>query len=139
MKDLFCEKETPTPTPGRQGHEDCYILKAMVCFLGAHYMTFVKLIIDEHPVWRLYDDSEISIYQDWTQILYKILEFGTLPTVLVYERVTEHNNDFDAYDKLNSNQLIDLFAKARELQDFIDQFEQEAMSNSQMSQQIEQK
>ena len=92
-------------------------------------MTFVKQIIDEHPIWRLYDDTEITIYQDWTQILNKILEFGTLPTVLVYEKVTEHNNDFDAYDKLNSNQLIVLFAKARELQDFIDQFERESNSN----------
>ena len=89
-------------------------------------MTFVKQIIDEHPIWRLYDDTEITIYQDWTQILNKILEFGTLPTVLVYEKVNENNNDFDAYDKLNSNQMIDLFAKARELQDFIDQFERES-------------
>ena len=116
MQDLFCEKENiPTPTGGRYKNEDPYILKGIICFLGAHYMTFVKQIIDEHPVWRLYDDTEITIYQDWTQILNKILEFGTLPTVLVYEKVNEHNNDFDIYDKLNSNQLIDLFAKAREL------------------------
>ena len=99
MKDLYCEKETPTPGY----NDDSYILKGIICFLGAHYMTFVKQIIDEHPIWRLYDDTEITIYQDWTQILNKILEFGTLPTVLVYEKVNENNNDFDAYDKLNSN------------------------------------
>ena len=134
MKDLFCEKnEGATPTPGQQHNDDCYILKAIVCFLGAHYMTFVKMIVDEHPVWRLYDDTEISIYQDWTQILYKILEFGTLPTVLVYEKVTKSNNDFDAYDKINSTQLEELFSKAQELQDFIDQFEQESLQNQRVS------
>lgn len=39
--------------------EDEYILKAVVCFLGAHYMTYIKnksSSKDSIPHWKLYDD-----------------------------------------------------------------------------------
>jgi hypothetical protein len=40
--------------------EDEYILKAIVCFLGAHYMTYIKDRSegdkDSIPLWKLYDD-----------------------------------------------------------------------------------
>ena len=35
----------------------------------------------------------------------KILEFGTLPTVLVYEKVHPQNIDNDAFDKMSSSEL----------------------------------
>ena len=72
--------------------EEEYILKAVVCFLGAHYMTYIKnksSMKDGIPVWKLYDDYKpIQIYSSWKDIMEKILEFGTLPTVLIYEKVT---------------------------------------------------
>lgn len=76
-----------------KSHEKCqssYILQSVVCFLGAHYMTYIKKkdmsSDDSLPVWKLYDDQNpIQIYMSWKEILEKILEYGTLPTVLVYE------------------------------------------------------
>jgi hypothetical protein len=45
------------------------------------------------PLWKLYDDNKpAQIYSSWREILEKILEFGTLPTILIYEKITEENN-----------------------------------------------
>lgn len=57
-------------------HDHRYILKGLVCFLGAHYLTYMKQIVDGVPLWRLYNDEEILTYPRWGDILSKILEFG---------------------------------------------------------------
>ena len=57
-------------------HDHQYILKGLVCFLGAHYLTYMKQIVDGVPLWRLYNDEEILTYPRWGDILSKILEFG---------------------------------------------------------------
>lgn len=81
---------------------DEYILKAVVCFLGAHYMTYIKdrTVPDKRnenfPIWKLYDDYKpIDIYYSWKDIIEKILDFGTLPTVLIYQKVNPQNQDDD--------------------------------------------
>jgi len=116
--------------------KDDYVLRSVVCFLGAHYMTYVKQIttlsnrdgsLDYHPVWKLYDDYKpVALYQSWKDILEKMLEFGTLPTVLIYERVPQASpwaHAYDAYDKLSVDELYQLYKRAQSLQQFIDQYE----------------
>lgn len=52
IDDLYEIKE------GSQKHAgEGYILQSVVCFLGAHYMTYIKKKqADGLPVWKLYDD-----------------------------------------------------------------------------------
>jgi hypothetical protein len=35
----------------------------------------------------------------------KILEYGTLPTVLIYEKTTQQNLDYDIFDVVNAEEL----------------------------------
>jgi hypothetical protein len=43
---------------------------------------------ENFPIWKLYDDYKpIDIYYSWKDIIEKILDFGTLPTVLIYQKV----------------------------------------------------
>lgn len=116
--------------------KDEYVLRSVVCFLGAHYMTYVKQVgathhkdgsVEYEPVWKLYDDyKSVTKYQCWKDILEKILEFGTLPTVLIYERVPHQSpwaHAFDAYDKMNVDELYQLYKRAQSFQQFYDQIE----------------
>ena len=41
-----------------QGANDELILKGVVCFLGAHYYTYIKVKESDIPVWKLYDDHK---------------------------------------------------------------------------------
>jgi len=42
------------------------MLKAVVCFVGAHYMSFVKSMQDKRIVWKLYDDANpILKFDTW--------------------------------------------------------------------------
>lgn len=59
----------------------------------------------------------------------KILDFGTLPTVLIYEQVTKFNRDNDTYDEVSNDSLAQLEKRAYELQKFIDQFENNEAQN----------
>lgn len=107
--------------------DEQYILKAVVCFLGAHYMTYIKIREDAPnsiPVWKLYDDYKpIQIYTQWKEIMEKILEYGTLPTVLIYEKLSQQNKENDMFDVVNAEDLKQLDHKAHSLQKFIDQYE----------------
>ena len=77
-----------------QGPPD-YILKGVVCFLGAHYLTFIKQVDSKNaPVWKLYDDEKISILPRWCDVIHKILTLQMLPTLLVYEKATSENESF---------------------------------------------
>ena len=123
LSDLFDIAEMPGVEPA----DEQYVLKAVVCFLGAHYMTFIKVKepgSQSIPTWKLYDDYKpIHIYTHWKEILEKILEYGTLPTVLIYEKVTSQNQDYDMMDAVNVDDLKTLDYRAYNLQKFIDQYE----------------
>jgi hypothetical protein len=45
----------------------------------------------------------------------KILEYGTLPTVLIYEKVTQQNLDYDMFDVVNAEELKQLDIRAYNL------------------------
>lgn len=83
-------------------------------------MTYIKKKAENTdealPVWKLYDDqNQIQIYMSWKEILEKILEYGTLPTVLVYEQLTKSNVDNDAFDRIDSKELEALERRAYDL------------------------
>ena len=99
-----------------------YILKAVVCFLGAHYMTYIKdrsypdKTQQSFPVWKLYDDyKQIEVCICWRDIIEKILDFGTLPTVLIYQKIGTHNQDDDMNDNMSIDHLAELENKALNL------------------------
>ena len=56
----------------------------------------------------------------WKEILEKILEYGTLPTVLIYEELNKNNVDNDAFDRIDSKDLESLERRAIDIQKFID-------------------
>lgn len=104
----------------------------MVCFLGAHYITYIKgrshpdKYNETFPIWKLYDDYKpVDMYMSWKDIIEKILDFGNLPTVLIYEKVNEQNKNDDINDSISFDELAILEKKAISLQQFIDQFENE--------------
>ena len=122
MDDLYDLRDQ---TPSDRGQNPGYVLKSVVCFLGAHYMTYIKKKQAEgFPVWKLYDDYKpTQLYTSWKEILEKILEFGTLPTVLIYERATDHNKEYDILDTITVDELRILDKRAQSLQKFVDQYE----------------
>ena len=66
------------------------MLMGLVCFVGAHYFSFIKSEHNKKIVWKLYDDDKpIFIYQSWESVMYYILQYGNLPTLIIYERKTD--------------------------------------------------
>ena len=49
-----------------------YVLRGLVCFLGAHYLTYIK----HSQVWKLYNDEEILTFPRWGDVVQKLLEWG---------------------------------------------------------------
>ena len=46
----------------------------LVCFVGAHYFTFIKSEQNNKVIWKLYDDDKaIFVYKSWEFVLYNIL------------------------------------------------------------------
>ena len=89
-------------------------MKSVVCFYGAHYLTYIKKRDHEGlPVWKLYDDHrQVQIIYSWKDILDKILDLGCLPTMLTYEKVTPLNCNSDMYDNVTSAELAAIDKKA---------------------------
>jgi hypothetical protein len=51
----------------------------------------------------LYDDFKpVSDQQSWIHILDKMLDYGTLPTILIYEKTNKVNQNLDIYDRITS-------------------------------------
>ena len=101
-------------------------------------MTYVKHIntvvspqnngaLEYYPIWKLYDDYKpIKTYTTWKELLEKILEYGTLPTVLIYEKVSHQSawsHAYDAYDKLSNDDLYYLYKRAQDLNKIFDELE----------------
>jgi len=91
-------------------------------------MSFVKKRLDSGTaVWKLYNDSSsVKIYPTWDSVMQCMLELQVLPTVLVYEKVTVENHKDDLSDKVSPSELYKLEKQAKQLQQFIDQFENQA-------------
>ena len=51
------------------------------------------------------------------------MEYGTLPTVLIYEKISQENIDNDQFDKITNEELRYLDKRAYSLQKFLDQYE----------------
>lgn len=72
--------------------DETYILMGLVCFVGAHYFSFIKAMQGNKVIWKLYDDDKpIFVYQSWESVLYNILQYGNLPTLMIYEKKTDKN------------------------------------------------
>ena len=74
-----------------------YILRGVVCFIGAHYMTYLKQLNNNGFIeWRLYNDSsQVQRYRGWIDILNQVMELGQQPTLLIYEKLTPKNMQYD--------------------------------------------
>jgi hypothetical protein len=76
-------------------------------------MTYIKTIvpvlnkegqIEYKQVWNLYDDyKSVKDQGSWANIVDKMIEYGTLPTVLLYEQANIVNQNIDIYDRLSSS------------------------------------
>ena len=88
ISDMF-ELSSKTTVPASD-----YFLKGVVCFVGAHYFSFIHQMNDKtgRPEWLLFDDYKpIRVYDSWEGVLYNIIHYGNLPTLLLYEKVTKVN------------------------------------------------
>lgn len=75
-------------------------------------------------MWKLYDDQNpVRTYMSWKEIMENIIEQGTLPTVLVYEKMNNQNKENSAFDILSATEISQLEQKAQELQKIIDQYD----------------
>ena len=103
LKDMYKEQKENVD------HENPeYILKGVVCFLGAHYMSFVKQEVDGEAVWKLYDDTNISTFRNWPEVIQLIMKLNILPTLLIYEQINEENKNLDKNDGVSERELEDL-------------------------------
>ena len=53
------------------------MIKAVTCFLGAHYLSFVRSSNSQHNIgtqWRMYNDDETDVINDWAGVLTKMLD-----------------------------------------------------------------
>lgn len=76
-------------------------------------MTYIKTIVpvtnkqgqtEYRQVWNLYDDYKTVKEQgSWANIVDKMIEYGTLPTVLLYEQANIVNQNIDICEKLSSS------------------------------------
>lgn len=83
LDQLYC-KDMPDTGKAIQ-----YALKGIVCFLGAHYMSFIKSKVKKEFVWKLFDDGkDITILPTWADVMGKIIQFQIQPTLLIYQKMS---------------------------------------------------
>lgn len=72
--------------------DEKYMLMGLVCFVGAHYLSFIKSELDKKIIWKMFDDDKpIFVYHSWEAVIHNILQYGNLPTLLIYQRKTDGN------------------------------------------------
>jgi hypothetical protein len=84
IKDMYAE-DFSQMTQGREK----YRLKGLVCFLGAHYMSFIRHDSEDgnSSGWKLYDDAkDVILYSSWADVLMQIITYKIQPTLLVFEK-----------------------------------------------------
>ena len=65
--------------------DEKYMLMGLVCFVGAHYLSFIKSELNKKVIWKLFDDDKpILVYHSWEAVINNILQYGNLPTLLIY-------------------------------------------------------
>ena len=74
-----------------------YNLRAMVCFVGAHYLIFIrertvpnesKLMIRSNQStvkWKLFNDTQIQEFPEWAAVVEYCIDSKCLPTLLIME------------------------------------------------------
>ena len=68
--------KNPVLIPGTEYDkvDERYMLMGVVCFVGAHYLSFVKAELNNKVIWKCFDDDKpIFVYQSWESVLYNIL------------------------------------------------------------------
>jgi len=65
-----------------------YRIKALCCFVGAHYFSFVRFndSQDKSSYWRLYNDEETETYNSWFEVLKTMIDIKVYPTLIFYEK-----------------------------------------------------
>lgn len=54
--------------------DERYMLMGVICFVGAHYLTFIKSELDNKVIWNLFDDDKpILVYKSWEAVINNIL------------------------------------------------------------------
>lgn len=98
----FCIRDMFNVDPDDLTAEDTiYKLKGVVCFVGAHYFSFIRQQSDMQE-WLYYDDDKpIQIFPTWESVLDNILRFGYMPCLLIYERVVLKGSDLLAEKPLS--------------------------------------
>ena len=61
-----------------------YKLQCIVCYFGHHYLSFA--LSEELNQWLLFDDTQIALVGDWSQVSAAIAARCLQPSVLCYER-----------------------------------------------------
>ena len=87
-------------------------------------MTYLKQLNNNGYVeWRLYNDSsQVQRYRGWIDILNQVLELGQQPTLLIYEKLTPKNMQYDRNEQVTYSDLVSIFQKQKELQEPVDAF-----------------
>lgn len=84
-------------------------------------MTFVKQATDKGPVWNLFNDTKILTYPTWKDVVHKVVSEKILPTVLVYEQLSNESVLLeDQKDSLGKYDIRELEKWARDQQKFVD-------------------
>lgn len=109
------QKEKMKAATGSDKLDERYMLMGLVCFVGAHYLSFIKSDLNGKVIWKLFDDEKpILVYQSWEAVLNNILEYGNLPTLLIYEKKSDLNKHL-AEKELTLTQVRNLKNRAEDL------------------------
>lgn len=122
----FCITDLFSVPPADLHAEDTiYRLKSVVCFVGAHYFSFIRheSSITKKAEWHYFDDDKpIQVFPSWEAVLNNILRFGYMPCLLVYERVEGKLMEYQE-KPLSQYEVRGLHTLATELQEQNDAFE----------------
>jgi hypothetical protein len=61
-----------------------YTPVSLICFVGQHYLTFIK---NELNKWTLYNDCKLQENFSWSDVVYYALDTKSIPTVVIFEMV----------------------------------------------------
>jgi ubiquitin C-terminal hydrolase len=70
-----------------------YRLVGLVCFYGAHYVSFYREFDSKsyfsYPKWKSYDDTHVEDFYYWKDVIKRCSETIMRPTILFYQKVKE--------------------------------------------------
>lgn len=72
------------------------MFKGMICFWGAHYFSYFKVLTDDcEEMWVRFDDKYLTKKESWKQIVLENSENQICPTTLIFERVIDIEEDLE--------------------------------------------